>query len=201
MNRALLLLLLLSLPASAQESISAFFQREMPGYTLHNARQSGGWALCTWSYGSEAEGMALLHRAGDRWEVATSGGGALGAGELAQFGVPESRWLALLGRQPSSEELQAAEERLREPSWTWLTSKKKLTDDDLEGASAWELTLMRNEIFALHGRPFQDAELRAYFNARPWYRPNQKFSESSLTSLERSNAAFIMDYQRRTGKL
>lgn len=145
--------------------------------------------------------MALLHRAGDRWEIATSGGGVTGAGELAQFGVPESRWLALLGRQPSPDELKAAKERLSEPSWTWLTSKKKLTDEDLEWASAWELTLMRNEIFAIHGRPFQDPELAAYFKARSWYRPDPSFSDASLTRLERANAAFIMDYQRRTGKL
>ncbi|MDD6243019.1 MAG: YARHG domain-containing protein, partial [Roseburia hominis] len=31
------------------------------------------------------------------------------------------------------------------------------------------LRLARNEIYARHGYTFQDEELRAYFEAKPWY--------------------------------
>lgn len=198
---AIMLLLLLSGPTLAEEaSIRAFFASQMPGYTLVETKQAGNWALCHWAYGQEAEGMALLRRLGQGWEVATSGGGAMGPGEMAQFGVPRSRWEALLGSLPA-EVMRDGEASMGRPAWTWMTQKKKLTNSDLEGKSAWELTLMRNEIFAVHGRPFTDKDLRAYFGARPWYKARSNYSDSSLSALERANAGFISDYQRRTGKL
>jgi hypothetical protein len=44
-----------------------------------------------------------------------------------------------------------------------------LTEDDIRHLSTEQLRLARNEIFARHGRLFQDAALQAYFDARPWY--------------------------------
>lgn len=71
----------------------------------------------------------------------------------------------------------------------------------MEGMSAWELTLMRNEIYAVHGRPFKDPDLRSYFSSRPWYHADPQFKEKSLAPLELENARFILDYQRRQGKM
>ncbi len=79
---------------------------------------------------------------------------------------------------------------------TW-TSNRRVTDNDLRGYGNWQLTLMRNEIYARKGRPFDNANIRAYFNRQPWYRPDRSFTESRLTNLENANAAHIRNYQVR----
>lgn len=196
----LLLLLLCSSALAAPPSVKSYLAKHRPGYQVSDVRESGDWAMCTWVYG-ESGGMALLHRWQGSWEIATSGGGAMSTAELAIFGVPRSHWSALLGHQLSGQDLEGGREIFERPYWTWLTSKKRLTDKDLEQYSGLELSLMRNEIFALYGRTFQDPYLRATFASRRWYKPSSVYSDSRLSVLERANAEFISAYQRRTGKL
>ena len=200
MKRVLLILLMLVLPAQAQDpALQNAVSKALAGRTVSELKVSGNWAVCQWEM-SEAGGMALFHRTGKKWELAQSGGGAMGQGELAILGVPpkdRERLMPALG----AEEKARVAEVLREPQWTWLTRKKRLTDEDLEYYTAWELTLIRNEIFALHGRPFTDPELKAYFHELPWYKVRPGFKESDLSELERSNVSFISSYQKRTGKI
>jgi len=79
------------------------------------------------------------------------------------------------------------------------SASRPLTKKDLEGKSAWELTLMRNEIYARHGRSFRRADLQKYFDGKPWYRRNPAYRDSLLSSLEKKNAAFILHYQQEYG--
>ncbi len=79
---------------------------------------------------------------------------------------------------------------------TW-TSSRRVTDNDLRGYGSWQLTLMRNEIYARKGRPFDNANIRSYFNRQPWYSPDRNFTEGRLTKLENDNAAYIRNYQTR----
>lgn len=197
----LTLLLLTSNALAEGESLRNFLKRVLPHSSVHNIQVQDDWALCGVSFGPEAEGMALVHRYGSGWEMATSGGGAIGATELALFGVPSYNWAGLLGRSLSAEESQSVKEVLAKPYWTWLTSDRQVKDSDLQGYSALELTLMRNEVFALYGRPFTDPYLRATFSTRPWYQTKANFSETSLTPRQKANITTIMNYQRRTGKL
>lgn len=74
---------------------------------------------------------------------------------------------------------------------------RALTNADLAGWSNWNLTLARNEIYARHGRPFNNDFIRRYFLSTGWYSPNPNFRESWLTPLESRNAAFIAEYQKR----
>jgi predicted nucleic acid-binding Zn ribbon protein len=76
---------------------------------------------------------------------------------------------------------------------------RKLTEDDLKGKSAWELDIMRNEIYARHGRPFKIAKYRDYFLKQSWYKENPNFRDDQLSQIERYNAWFILKYQKRTG--
>lgn len=78
-------------------------------------------------------------------------------------------------------------------------SVRPLTDADLRGKSARTLTLMRNEIYAVHGRIFQRKDLQEYFQRQTWYRPNPTFQISWLSAVERRNAEFILAYQIRHG--
>ncbi|MCD6360425.1 MAG: YARHG domain-containing protein [Armatimonadetes bacterium] len=76
------------------------------------------------------------------------------------------------------------------------SNDRYLTNADLAGLSNWQLTLARNEIYARHGRPFNNPNIRAYFQSTGWYRPNPAFSESWLSQTESRNASFIRDYQK-----
>ena len=77
---------------------------------------------------------------------------------------------------------------------------RALTDSDLAGKTPWQLQLMRNAIYARHGRPFQDANLSRYFKAQKWYKPDKNWqdgkSDERLSVLERRNAQFVVDYEK-----
>ncbi|MCR4895437.1 MAG: YARHG domain-containing protein [Lachnospiraceae bacterium] len=76
---------------------------------------------------------------------------------------------------------------------------RRLTEDDLSLLSPWGLRIARNEIYARHGRLFQDAELQAYFDALPWYDGFVKpdgFDESVLNEYETYNLKLISDYEK-----
>jgi serine/threonine-protein kinase len=66
-----------------------------------------------------------------------------------------------------------------------------LTREDLAALTPAELRLLRNTLFARHGRVFQDGELKQYFEGRGWYEPNANFNENLLTANDRANAELI----------
>jgi TIR domain/YARHG domain len=76
-------------------------------------------------------------------------------------------------------------------------SQRQLTDADL---SADELRLMRNEIFARKGYIFNDAGLRAYFSAQPWYRPVSR-DDVRLSAVEQFNVAKIRAFEQVVDKI
>ncbi len=81
--------------------------------------------------------------------------------------------------------------------YAWL-SQKIVTDADLQSKSAFELDIMRNSIFAHHGRRFQTPGLQQYFSNQPWYRPRyspQNFPKNLLSDTERMNVEYIARYQ------
>jgi hypothetical protein len=79
-------------------------------------------------------------------------------------------------------------------------AQRTLTEADLRGLSKWQLDILRNEIYAAHGRRFQRSDLQQYFDRQTWYQPDAGFTESRLSSREKRNAAFIADYQKRRGQ-
>ncbi|MDZ8188951.1 MAG: YARHG domain-containing protein [Nostoc sp. ChiSLP02] len=86
-------------------------------------------------------------------------------------------------------------------TYFWLT-QRRVTDADLDGKSGFELDIMRNSIFASHGRRFDTPELQDYFNNQPWYRPiysPKEFPPKLLTRLEQQNVEYINKYQDRYG--
>ncbi|MEH1922695.1 protein kinase domain-containing protein [Nostoc sp.] len=86
-------------------------------------------------------------------------------------------------------------------NYFWL-SQKLVTDADLNGKNGFELDIMRNSIFAIHGRRFSTAELQNYFDNQSWYRPiysPEEFSPKLLSKLEQQNVEYINKYQDRNG--
>ena len=74
---------------------------------------------------------------------------------------------------------------------------RSLSESDLIGLSARELTLARNEIYARYGRVFKSQELSDYFMGKSWYVPDSSFDDESISELEKRNAKLIDDYQKK----
>jgi hypothetical protein len=49
------------------------------------------------------------------------------------------------------------------------------------------LRLLRNEIYARHGRTFSSADLATYFSGQSWYKPDPAFVEANLSTTEKEN--------------
>ena len=73
---------------------------------------------------------------------------------------------------------------------------------ELEGLTAEECKIARNEIYARHGRMFNDAELQEYFNSCSWYVgyiSAEDFNEDMLSDIEKSNRDLIIEYEAEMG--
>ena len=78
------------------------------------------------------------------------------------------------------------------------SSDMLLTYEDLYHLTEEELRLARNEIYARHGRKFNNQELQDYFNSKDWYFgyiESEDFSEDLLSDIERQNVDFIMSFE------
>jgi len=94
--------------------------------------------------------------------------------------------------------------------YAWLSSRVVI-EADLSGKSGDELSIMRNSIFARHGRIFKESDLHSVFSQEPWYRPTytseefKQLLESNLkpqliSDLEIQNATYIKNYQTQMNR-
>ncbi|WP_414528141.1 protein kinase domain-containing protein [Nodularia chucula] len=84
-------------------------------------------------------------------------------------------------------------------SYVWL-SERPVTDTDLVDKDGFQLDIMRNSIYARHGRRFNTPGLQEYFNNQSWYSPiysPKAFPLQLLSPLEKRNAEYINQYQDR----
>lgn len=70
-----------------------------------------------------------------------------------------------------------------------------LTPRELRRYSAYELRIMRNEVFARYGYIFNSSDLKEYFNAQEWYRPLYSNVNNRLTQIEKINVEKIKEYE------
>ena len=69
----------------------------------------------------------------------------------------------------------------------------------LEGMDTYSLYLARNEIYARHGRLFNNSNLQTYFNGKSWYHGSispDSFSDSLLSETEKTNAKNILAVEK-----
>ena len=78
---------------------------------------------------------------------------------------------------------------------------RTITEADLEGMTQEQVALARNEIYARHGRTFRNEDYNNYFRAQRWYTPDPIYSDETvnLSELEKSNAEFILSYEKSKG--
>ena len=79
--------------------------------------------------------------------------------------------------------------------YDWLSSRY-VTHKDLVSLDQGQLRVLRNSIYARHGRKFKDASLRQYFNSQPWYNGyRNEISAGELNKYESYNINFIQKYE------
>lgn len=82
------------------------------------------------------------------------------------------------------------------------TTVTKYTLQDLSILDSYGLKITRNEIFARHGRMFNDQELQEYFKRQQWYVPQiaaNDFDTSCLNEVEKYNVNIISVYEEQLG--
>jgi ketosteroid isomerase-like protein len=72
-----------------------------------------------------------------------------------------------------------------------ILNDQTLVRNDLAGISDPDLRMLRNTVYARHGRIFDAPDLQRYFSTRPWYLPRSDYKDGDLTANDRANVALI----------
>ena len=78
------------------------------------------------------------------------------------------------------------------------SDKRYLSRSELTSLTNDELRVARNEIFARHGRRFNDAALQSHFDSCSWYMGTvapEKFNESVFNEYEKANKDLIVSVE------
>ncbi|HEV2829410.1 MAG TPA: YARHG domain-containing protein [Pyrinomonadaceae bacterium] len=78
-----------------------------------------------------------------------------------------------------------------------LFEDKLISPQMLHGLSLNELRLLRNEIYARHGRQFQAPWLSQYFFSQPWYQPADNFKDEDVSGADKQNVETIVAYEKK----
>lgn len=78
-----------------------------------------------------------------------------------------------------------------------LFEDKLISPEMLRGLSLNELRLLRNEIYARHGRQFQAPWLSQHFFSQPWYQPDENFKDEQLSGPDKQNVETIVAYENK----
>jgi hypothetical protein len=78
-----------------------------------------------------------------------------------------------------------------EPGMMGLLQRTPLTPAMLARNTLYELRVLRNEIYARHGRRFATPWLHEHFAREHWYEPRDDFRESEISAVEKANLALI----------
>jgi hypothetical protein len=74
---------------------------------------------------------------------------------------------------------------------------RTISEQMLQGLSLHELRLLRNEVYARHGRQFHAEWLSQYFFSQPWYTPDENFKDEELSGTDKLNVEMIVKYENQ----
>ncbi len=74
-----------------------------------------------------------------------------------------------------------------------------LTVDQLTDLSRRDLRLLRNTVYARHGRPFTSELLTMYFDNKSWYSLNPAYTDALLTDIDKRNIQMIRSVEDSIG--
>ncbi len=78
-----------------------------------------------------------------------------------------------------------------------LFENKLISEAMLRGLSLHELRLLRNEIYARHGRIFKTMWIEQYFGGQSWYEPNENFKDEEISGSDKTNIETIVAYENK----
>jgi len=78
-----------------------------------------------------------------------------------------------------------------------LFENKLITETMLRGLSLHELRLLRNEIYARHGRIFKTMWIQQYFGFQPWYDAKEDFKDEEISGSDKTNIETIVAYENK----
>jgi YARHG domain len=97
--------------------------------------------------------------------------------------------------------IAAAQKRSRKvalaPGDMELFENRPLSEQMLRGLGLYELRLLRNEVYARHGRQFMAPWLSQYFYSQPWYVPDDNFKDEQLSGFDKQNVLTIVAYENK----
>src|SRR5215212_10439091 len=97
--------------------------------------------------------------------------------------------------------LSGAQKRQRKvallPGDMQFFENKAITEQMLQGLSLHELRLLRNEVYARHGRTFRAEWLQQYFFFQPWYTPDENFKDEELSGNDKLNVETVVKFENR----
>jgi hypothetical protein len=76
-------------------------------------------------------------------------------------------------------------------------SAKPIPPGLLEGMFLEDARKLREEIYARHGKVFRDKWLQRYFQSFDWYKANPRYTDATLSAVERQNVAAIAAYEKK----
>lgn len=82
------------------------------------------------------------------------------------------------------------------------SDKRVITVEELSKLTPDQVRLACNELYARHGRKFQDSGIQEYFNKMSWYRGTVEpdaFDEGVFNSYEKQNKDIIIAYEKGIG--
>ena len=100
--------------------------------------------------------------------------------------------------QEQEEEPKEEKPSVSQTEWFFPDSSERLlTDADVVGLSKAELQIARNEIYARHGRKFNNPDLQAWFNSCSWYNgtvaPGDFDEQAVFNATELANVYFLKE--------
>ena len=75
----------------------------------------------------------------------------------------------------------------------------QLTLAQIQGLSRRDLRLLRNTIYARHGRPFKSPLLNQYFALKDWYEQDDAYTDARLTAVDKRNVQLVKSEEDRLG--
>ena len=97
--------------------------------------------------------------------------------------------------------LNSAQKRQRKvallPGDMELFERRNISESMLQGLSLHELRLLRNEVYARHGRSFKAEWLQQYFWQQPWYTTDENFKDEELSGSDKLNVETIVRYENK----
>ncbi len=99
--------------------------------------------------------------------------------------------------QEKQAEPAAVPDQLKNVNGYLIPADRIIAESELLGKSRAELRVMRNEIFARHGKIFESADLNDYFSQKSWYTQNPNYSDTLLSDIDKENIRIIRETENR----